>query len=240
MATLSRRQLLTAGGAAVGAAALGVSLAGSAEAAAPAEASRSGRRVHEETKSLDQLSADAKREGAKLSFTPAVTVEEAGALRDYKPAGFSKVYPGFRDRDGAWVAIGVYAFSFMYHETLGQAPASPRELIDPRWKNSIASSFRHGDDAVLYLFRLYAKEYGWDWVRRFAEQNPQFARGSHSPIVAVASKQKPIGVGGAGSLIGTIAPGVKWVAPDGHPSWRGASVLGCSQGPSSPLLPSCT
>ncbi len=276
MATLSRRQVLNAGGGVVGAAALGVSLAASAEAAAPGESSRRGRQVHEETKSLDQLYADAKREGAKLviyaggdtadqqdaaklgflsqfpdidltllvdyskyhdvridnqlatgTLVPDVVQlqtlqdlerwKKAGVLRDYKPAGFSQVYPGFRDPDGAWVAIGVYAFSFMYDETLGQPPGSPRELVDARWKDSIASSFPHDDDAVLYLFRLYAEEYGWDWVRRFAEQNPQFARGSHSPIVAVASKQKPIGVGGAGSLTGPIAPGVKWVAPDGHP-----------------------
>ena len=47
----------------------------------------------------------------------------------------------------------------------------------PRWKDSIASSFPHDDDAGLYLFRPYAKEYAWDWVRRFAEQNPNLLGG---------------------------------------------------------------
>lgn len=118
--------------------------------------------------------------------------KRAGVLWDYKPAGFSKVYPGFRDPDGVWVAIAVHAFSFS--TTTRSIRRRPRRSSSspPGWNISIASSFPHDDDAVLYLFRLYANEYGWDWVRRFAEQNPQFARGSHSPIVAVASNQKPM------------------------------------------------
>jgi hypothetical protein len=70
--------------------------------------------------------------------------KEAGVLRLYKPSGFSKVYPGFKDPDGAWVAIAVYAFSYMYDDALGdQAPASPLELVDPRWKDAIASAYPH-------------------------------------------------------------------------------------------------
>jgi hypothetical protein len=96
MATLSRRQVLTAGGAAVGAAALGVSLAGSAEAAAPGEASRSGRRVDEETKSLDQLYADAKREGAKL------VIYAGGDTADQQDAAKQGFLSQFPDIDSRW------------------------------------------------------------------------------------------------------------------------------------------
>jgi ABC-type Fe3+ transport system substrate-binding protein len=166
--------------------------------------------------------------------------KEAGVLRLYKPSGFSKVYPGFKDPDGAWVAIAVYAFSYMYDDALGdQAPASPLELVDPRWKDAIASASPHDDDAVLYLFRQYALTYGWTWVSQFAAQNPRFARGTHSPIVAVASKQKPVGVGGAGSLTGPLAPGVRWAAPDGHPfmAWgQRAAILNGAAHPAAAKL----
>jgi len=287
MATFSRRQVLSMGGAIVGAAAVGTSLASAAEATAGGVAARAGGPMREETKSLDRLYADAKREGGKLviyaggdtadqqdatkqaflsqfpdidlslivdyskyhdvridnqlatgTLVPDVVQlqtlqdfarwKKAGVIRPYKPAGFSKLYPQFRDPAGAWVAIVVYAFSYMYDDSLGgRAPASPFELVDPKWKDAIASSYPHDDDAVLYLFRLYTQAYGWDWVRRFAEQNPQFARGSNSPIVAVASKQKPVGVGGAGSLTSPLAPGVRWVIPDGHPfmAWAQRAAL---------------
>lgn len=142
--------------------------------------------------------------------------KDAGVLRPYKPAGFSAVYPHFRDPDGAWVAIAVCAFSYMYDASLGSAaPATPADLADPRWKGAIASSYPNDDDAVLYLYKLYAEAYGWDWVSRLAALNIEFGRGTPTPIIAVASKQKLIGIGGAGSLTAPLAPGVQWVVPDG-------------------------
>lgn len=144
--------------------------------------------------------------------------KEQGALLPYKPAGFSALYPHFRDPDGAWVTIAVYAFSYMYHASLGASgPATPRDLVDPRWKGAIASSYPNDDDAVLFLYKLYAEAYGWDWVRRLAAQDIVFGRGTPTPIFAVANRQKLVGIGGAGSLTGPIVPGVKWVAPAGHP-----------------------
>jgi ABC-type Fe3+ transport system substrate-binding protein len=76
-------------------------------------------------------------------------------------------------------------------------------------------------------------------VSQFAAQNPRFARGTHSPIVAVASKQKPVGVGGAGSLTGPLAPGVRWAAPDGHPfmAWaQHAAILNGAAHPAAAKL----
>ena len=188
MTTFSRRRVLGAGGAILGAAAIGASLP-SIASAAPA-----GRAVPEERKSLDQLYADALREGGELviyaggdtadqqdgtkqaflsqfpdikltlvvdyskyhdvridnqlatdTLVPDVVQlqtlqdfvrwKDAGVLRPYKPAGFSAVYPHFRDRDGSWVAIAVYAFSYMYDASLGSAaPATPADLADRRWK----------------------------------------------------------------------------------------------------------
>jgi ABC-type Fe3+ transport system substrate-binding protein len=140
-----------------------------------------------------------------------------GRLLRYKPAGFSKLYKQFRDPDGAWVAGMVIAFSYLYDVAAAgaSAPQTPLDLVDPRWKGAIASSYPHDDDAVLYLFALYAQTYGWDWVAGFAAQQPQFARGSFSPGTAVNAKEKIIGVGTGGSPL--ITSPVRWVMPTGHP-----------------------
>ncbi|GFJ87778.1 ABC transporter substrate-binding protein [Phytohabitans rumicis] len=163
-----------------------------------------------------------------------------GVLRPYKPAGFAKLYPAFRDPDGAWIATSVVAFSYMYDDSLGAGgPASPRDLVDPRWKGAIASSYPHDDDAVLYLYKLYTQAYGWEWVRRLAAQNVQFGRGTPTPVVAVASKQKLIGIGGFGSLTGPLVPGVRWVAPDRHPfmAWgHRAAILAGAKHPAAAKL----
>jgi ABC-type Fe3+ transport system substrate-binding protein len=292
MAAFSRRGVLGAG-ALVGAAALGTAVVGRADAGT------GGGRVAEETRSLDELYAAARREsgelviyaggdtqdqqdGTKQAFLaqfPDITLKmivdyskyhdvridnqlatgtlvpdvvqlqtlqdftrwkDLGVLRPYKPAGFSRLYPDFRDPDGAWVATSVVAFSYMFDDSLGAGgPASPRDLVDPRWKGAIASSYPHDDDAVLYLYKLYTQAYGWDWVRRLAEQNVQFGRGTPTPIVAVASKQKLIGIGGIGSLTGPLIPGVRWVAPDGHPfmAWgHRAAILAGAKHPAAAKL----
>jgi ABC-type Fe3+ transport system substrate-binding protein len=294
--TFSRRRVLGAG-AVLGATVLGVSAAASAEAAVDGEAPRrfrSGVSVREETKSLDELYADARQEGGELivyaggdqasqqdavvkgfasqfpdikltmvvdyskyhdvridnqlatgTLVPDVVElqtlqdftrwKDMGVLLPYKPAGFSALYPAFRDPDGAWVAIQVLAFSFMYNvaEAGGAAPATPLNLADPRWKGAIASSYPNDDDSVLYLYKLYAEAYGWDWVSQLAAQSVQFARGSYSPLVATASGQKAIGIGTGGSLVTLLAPGTRWIAPpDGHPfmAWgqRAAILAGAS------------
>ncbi|WP_030435168.1 ABC transporter substrate-binding protein [Actinoplanes subtropicus] len=302
MATFSRRRALGAGGVILGAAALGTSIAGSASAdggGSTQAAFGAGKPLPEERKSLDQLYAEAKREGGELvvyaggdtpdqqdatkqafrsqfpdinlkiivdyskyhdvrvdnqlatnSLVPDVVQlqtlqdfprwKDQGVLLPYKPAGFSALYPRFRDPDGAWVGIAVYAFSYMYDAGLGDGgPATPRDLADPRWRGAIASSYPNDDDAVLYLYKLYAETYGWDWVRRLAAQDIVFGRGTPTPIVAVASKQKPVGIGGAGSLTGPIAPGVKWVAADGHPfmAWaQRAAILARAKHPAAARL----
>ncbi|WP_371657715.1 ABC transporter substrate-binding protein [Streptomyces sp. NBC_00280] len=140
-----------------------------------------------------------------------------GRLLHYRPAGFSKVYDRFKDPQGAWVATGAIAFSFMYDTAKvgSKTPLTPRDLVDPKWKGQIASSFPHDDDAVLYLFTLYARKYGWDWVARFAAQDVRFARGSNSPGDAVFGGQKTIGVGTAGSAVSTSP--VTFAIGAGHP-----------------------
>ncbi|KND29009.1 ABC transporter substrate-binding protein [Streptomyces acidiscabies] len=140
-----------------------------------------------------------------------------GRLLHYKPAGFSKVYDRFKDPQGAWVATTALAFSFMYNTAAvgSTTPLTPRDLVDPEWKGKIASAYPHDDDAVLYLFTLYAQKYGWDWVAKFAAQDVRFARGSNTPGDAVFGGQKAIGVGTAGSAVNTSP--VTFAIGAGHP-----------------------
>jgi ABC-type Fe3+ transport system substrate-binding protein len=163
-----------------------------------------------------------------------------GRLMHYKPAGFSKLYKGFRDPQAAWVAVTVIAFSYSYSTTaLGSnGPKTPRDLVGPAWKGKIASSYPHDDDAVLFLYSLYAQTYGWDWVAKLAAQDVRFARGTNSPGEAVTSGLKAIGVGGSGSAVASSSP-VKWVVPDGHPfmAWgQRAAILKQAKHPAAAKL----
>ncbi len=165
--------------------------------------------------------------------------KEQGRLLRYKPAGFSKVYDKFKDPHGAWVAIGAIGFSFMYDTAAvgSNAPRTPLDLVDPKWKGRIASSYPHDDDAVLYLYSLYVQKYGWEWVARLAAQDVRFARGSNSPGDAVRAGTHTIGVGGSGAPLAT-GP-VKWVVPDNAPfmAWgQRAAILKQAANPTAAKL----
>jgi hypothetical protein len=78
-----------------------------------------------------------------------------------------------------------------------------------------ASSYPHDDDAVFYLYALYAQKYGWTWMAALAAQQPQFARGSFSPSTEINNKTAVVGLGTAGSA--TTTTGIGMGLPDGHP-----------------------
>ncbi|RLN59931.1 hypothetical protein BBJ29_007634 [Phytophthora kernoviae] len=123
---------------------------------------------------------------------------KAGDLLEYKPANFSKIYESLRDENGAWFAYCVNSFSYIYDSSnLGglDAPTSPADLVDPQWAGKIASSYPHDDDAVLFVYHLYAEQYGWDWVAAMANQSISFNRGSHVANNLVLAQDKVIGVG---------------------------------------------
>ncbi|MER7927172.1 MULTISPECIES: extracellular solute-binding protein [unclassified Streptomyces] len=166
--------------------------------------------------------------------------KEQRRLLHYKPAGFSKLHDAFKDPQGAWVAVSVIAFSFLYGTAAvgSDAPRNPGDLVDPKWKGKIASSYPHDDDAVLYLYSLYAQKYGWEWVAKLAAQDTRFARGSNSPGVAVSAGQKAIGIGTSGSAVASNSP-TKFVIADGHPfmGWgQRAAVLKQAKNPTAAKL----
>lgn len=141
--------------------------------------------------------------------------KKEGKLLTFKPEGFAHIHHAFKDRDGASLAVGIVAFSYMY-DAVSKAPASPKDFVNPEWHGNIASSYPHDDDAVLFLYKRYAETYGWEWVKAMASQEIRFARGSHTPRLAVTSKEKPLGIGGSGSLTAVDQP-VRWAIAAGQP-----------------------
>jgi ABC-type Fe3+ transport system substrate-binding protein len=167
--------------------------------------------------------------------------KEQGRLLRYKPAGYSKVYDTFKDPQGTWVGVQAVALSFMYGVAAvgSDAPSTPLDFVDPKWKGKIASSYPHDDDAVLYLYTQYVEKYGWDWVAKLAAQDVRFARGANSPGDAVFAGEKAIGIAAAGSLTAPSSSPGRFVLPDGHPfmAWgQPAAILKQAKNPTAAKL----
>ena len=133
------------------------------------------------------------------------------------------------------MAIAVIAFSFMYDVGRGRAdaPHTPLDLVDPQWKGKIASSYPHDDDAVLYLYALYAEKYGWDWLAKLrragCRSSPAAAtpRATRSPA-AEGDRHRRL------RLADRATAAVRWVCPTGTRSWPGASAPRSSAGQANP------
>jgi ABC-type Fe3+ transport system substrate-binding protein len=132
-----------------------------------------------------------------------------GALLSYKPAGFAKVHPAFKDPDGAWTGIFVDAFSTIYNiDAAGpKPPATATDLLDPHWKGRIVSTFPNDDDAVLYLYKLIVDKHGWGWLKDFADQQVRWVRGTQEPADQVEAGTAAVALGTDGML--TPSPGVR-------------------------------
>ncbi|MEP7369787.1 MAG: ABC transporter substrate-binding protein [Dermatophilaceae bacterium] len=155
--------------------------------------------------------------------------KDLGVLEEYKPAGFSQVHDMFKDPDGAWVAVDVFAFSYMHGPDGG--PATPYNLIDPEWKGKIVSSHPGDDDATLFLYKKYVDTYGWEWLHALVAQDVRFHRGTNTPGEAVDARTALVGVAGAFSG----GAGNTWVTPSAeHPFLAWGQRAGLLRGAAHP------
>lgn len=165
----------------------------------------------------------------------------AGVLRPYKPAGFSRVHPAFKDPDGAWTGIFVDAFSTIYHvDAAGpQPPAVAADLLAPRWKSRIVSTYPTDDDAVLYLYKLIVDKYGWEWLARFVAQDVAWVRGTQEPADRVEAGTAAVALGTDGALAPGAGVKTRFVVPARDPfmAWgQRAAILAGARHPAAAEL----
>ncbi len=145
--------------------------------------------------------------------------KQQGALLRYKPAGFGQIHPSLKDPDGYWTAIFVDAFSIIYNNraTGGNGPKSATDLLDPRWRNGIVSTYPNDDDAVLFLYERTVNAHGWQWLEKFVKQGITWVRGTQEPADQVESARKPVAFGTDGALEPGPDTQTRFVIPESDP-----------------------
>lgn len=165
----------------------------------------------------------------------------AGTLLPYKPAGYSRVHPAFKDRDGAWTGIFVDAFSAIYNvDSVGaKPPVTATDLLDPRWKGRIVSTYPNDDDAVLYLYKLIVDKHGWDWLKRFLAQDVAWVRGTQEPADRVEAGSAAVALGTDGPLTPDAGMKTRFIVPTRDPfmAWaQRAAILAGARHPAAAKL----
>ena len=116
--------------------------------------------------------------------------KQEGVLLEFKPQGFDKIDPSFKDLDGAYTAIQINAHTYAYNPNLVKpedVPRSALDFLDPRFKGKVVACYPADDDATLYDFYAIVQKYGWSYMDRYMANQPNFIQGHLGVARSIAS-----------------------------------------------------
>lgn len=154
----------------------------------------------------------------------------AGELLAYKPAGWDKIAPDFRDPDGEIVPVAVYAFSTLVNTRLmaeADAPRNAIELLEPKYKGKLALTYPHDDDSILYQFERIVSQHGWDFITRLMKQDVAWNRGSGATRDVVEKGQRALSFTTSGPIVPAADKPLRFLLPrhDSFLSWAHPAAI---------------
>ena len=103
-----------------------------------------------------------------------------GLLLHFKPESFDKIDAGYKDKDGAWIAVNINPVFYGYNTEnvrLEDVPKSAPDFLNSRFKSRLISAHPADDDATLYVFGGIVRQYGWGYMDQYMKQQPKFVQG---------------------------------------------------------------
>ncbi len=115
-----------------------------------------------------------------------------GRLVNFKPAGFDKIDPRFKDSAGAYWATMVNAVPYMYNtEKVAAAdiPNSALDFLKPTFSGKVVTAYPADDDVTLWVFYHIVQKYGWSYMDKYMAAKPNFIQGHLGEQRSIGSGQ---------------------------------------------------
>jgi ABC-type Fe3+ transport system substrate-binding protein len=119
-----------------------------------------------------------------------VAWKKAGVLLPFKPDGYDKIDPRFRDPDGAFTTTSVVLLTYAYNTKMvapADVPKSALDFLKPQFAVKLVTAYPADDDATLYVFDTIVKKYGWGYMKKYMAQKPNFIQGHLAELRSIAS-----------------------------------------------------
>jgi ABC-type Fe3+ transport system substrate-binding protein len=119
-----------------------------------------------------------------------VAWKKAGVLLPFKPDGYGAIDPRFRDEDGAFTTASVVLLTYAYNTKLvapADVPKSALDFLKPEFAGKLVTAYPADDDATLYVFDTIVRKYGWDYMKKYMAQKPNFIEGHLDVLRSVAN-----------------------------------------------------
>jgi ABC-type Fe3+ transport system substrate-binding protein len=126
-----------------------------------------------------------------------------GALLSFKPSAWNAIEPSYKDPDGYFVAVDVFAFANVFNTDLIVEHDAPRDAIDyldPSLRNRLTLVYPHDDDAVLLHYAYVEEDHGWGYMKQLLGQNVAWRRGTELAAVDVDAGRAAATFGVTGPL----------------------------------------
>ncbi|KAH7087749.1 ABC-type Fe3+ transport system [Paraphoma chrysanthemicola] len=86
--------------------------------------------------------------------------KKQGALLNYAPLNFNKIYPEFRDNAATYMGLEIVAWSMIYNTlTTDSNPTGYTDFLKPEFKDKLVLTYSNDNDAVLFQFSLINTNY---------------------------------------------------------------------------------
>ena len=136
-----------------------------------------------------------------------VAWKKRGLLLRFKPDGFDKIAPAFRDKDGAFTTLGVITLSYAYNTKLVRPADVPRGALDflkPQFRSKLVTAYPADDDATLYVFYTIVRKHGWGYMDKYMAMKPNFIQGHLGELRSIASGDNLVTFDATASTTGAL------------------------------------
>jgi iron(III) transport system substrate-binding protein len=143
---------------------------------------------------------------ATTDFSQMLQLKQEQKLQQYQPAGIENVIEKYRGLDpenyyqlGATLPIIIGYNSELIPKT--ETPTTWTELVDKKYLDKIATGSAASSGQVGTWALSMEQKYGWDYLLKFNQLNPQLSRSINDVVPALASKERAIGATTVGQVL---------------------------------------
>ena len=118
--------------------------------------------------------------------------KQEGRLITFKPPGFEKMDPAFRDKEGAYWATMINVVPYMYNtEKVAAAdiPNSAMDFLKQQFNGKVVAAYPADDDVTLWVFYHIVQKYGWGYMDKYMATKPNFIQGHLGEQRSIGSGQ---------------------------------------------------
>ena len=107
-----------------------------------------------------------------------VAWKKAGVLIPFKFDAWDLIPASFKDPDQQFSAHSLIMIAYAHRPDLVPGPfTSAKDILDPKYKGKVISTYPHLDDATLYHYAKIADRYGWSFWDQYAKLDSKWVRG---------------------------------------------------------------